>query len=263
MEAEVVMGPVTEQARYLRLRGRGWAMLEGHGLEIGALHEPAPIPFGCTREFVDAIDRRRAIELFPEIDHRTLIDPDHIRDLDMDGLSGLADDGYDFVILSHVLEHVADPLAVLAEVFRVLRADGHAVIAIPDKRYTFDRERANSVYDELLAAHERGMQRVEDHRYLDFLNALYPDLVEQGGTVLSEALSHVRERREHAQVWDSPCFGRFLQRAMKELGIDASMMYMVSGELSELEHFSVWRKNGTPSIEAADPLGAVINQEPA
>jgi SAM-dependent methyltransferase len=261
MEAEVVM-PITEQARYLRLRRPGWAMLDGHGLEVGALHEPAPIPSGCTREFVDAIDRQRAMELFPEIGHETLVDPDHIRDLDTDGLSGLADGGYDFVILSHVLEHVADPLAVLAEVFRVLHVEGHAVIAIPDKRFTFDRGRANSVYDDLRAAHERGIQRVEDQRYLDFLSALYPTLVEQGGSALTDALTSVRERREHAQVWDSASFTQFLQHAMKDLEIDASMLYMVSGDLSELEHFSVWRKNGTSSIESTDPLEAVINEEP-
>ena len=256
------MDPIIEQARYLRLREPGWALLSGHGLEIGALHEPAPIPSECTREFVDAIDRTRAMQLFPEIDHDTLIDPDHIRDLDKEGLNGLVDGSYDFVILSHVLEHVADPIAVLSEVFRVLRAGGRAVIAIPDKRYTFDRDRAVSVFDDLLAAHKRGIQRVEDERYLDFLIALYPTLVEQGGEALRDAFTSVRERREHAQVWDSAAFTHFLYRAMEELGIDASLLYMVSGELSELEHFSVWRKNGPPSIETTGLEGSVINEEP-
>lgn len=263
MREEVLIATSPAQARYLRMREPGWAVLSGHGLEIGALHEPAPVPAGCTREFVDAIDRVQAMVLFPEIDHAALLDPDHIRDLDAEGLTGLADGAYDFVILSHVLEHVADPIAVLAEVFRVLGAGGHAVLAIPDKRYTFDRGRAVSNYDDLLAAHALGIRRVDDARYLDFLTALYPTLVERGGEALAQALTSVRARREHAQVWDSPAFTHFLHNAMQDLSIQADLIYMVSGELSELEHFSVWRKRGTNDHDAAGTEGAATNEEQA
>ncbi len=245
---------------FVRLRVPGMALLSGHGLEIGALHERAALPVGCTVEYVDAITREEAAALFPEIDPAALVDPDHIRDLDVEGLSGFSDARYDFVVLSHVIEHVADPLALIAEVFRVLKPGGTAVIAAPDKRYTFDRGRDISVYARLLEAHRAGIRRVGDERYLDFLASLYPSIVEQGGTALAEAMTSVRRRREHAHVWDSSAFTAFLLSAMRDLAIEAEPLYLVTGELNSLEHFSIWRKCGQPLMEGIDRTGQMPDE---
>jgi SAM-dependent methyltransferase len=51
------------------------------------------------------------------------------------------DDGFDFVIASHVLEHMPFPLHALREWYRVLAPGGVLVLKIPDKRYTFDVRR--------------------------------------------------------------------------------------------------------------------------
>jgi SAM-dependent methyltransferase len=56
-------------------------------------------------------------------------------------LSGIADKIYDFVLASHVIEHVANPLRALAEISRVL-VDGGSLIAVyPHKDGTFDHRR--------------------------------------------------------------------------------------------------------------------------
>ncbi|MCB0785280.1 MAG: hypothetical protein KDC02_13865, partial [Flavobacteriales bacterium] len=64
-----------ERPAYLALREPGWALLSGHGLEVGALHEPAPLPVACTVEYVDAISREEAARLFPEIEAERLVEP--------------------------------------------------------------------------------------------------------------------------------------------------------------------------------------------
>ncbi|MEO5959893.1 MAG: methyltransferase domain-containing protein [Opitutaceae bacterium] len=56
-------------------------------------------------------------------------------------LSGLADNTYDFLLSSHCLEHVANPLAALHEWRRVTRAGGHLVLVLPDPTQTFDHRR--------------------------------------------------------------------------------------------------------------------------
>lgn len=56
-------------------------------------------------------------------------------------LHGLVDGGYDFVISSHCLEHVANPLAALREWHRVTRSGGHLVLVLPDPVHTFDHRR--------------------------------------------------------------------------------------------------------------------------
>ncbi|MFT3682433.1 MAG: class I SAM-dependent methyltransferase [Ferruginibacter sp.] len=48
---------------------------------------------------------------------------------------------YDFVISSHCLEHVANPLKAVSEWLRVLKKDGIILIVLPNKEYTFDHNR--------------------------------------------------------------------------------------------------------------------------
>jgi SAM-dependent methyltransferase len=56
-------------------------------------------------------------------------------------LHGMADASYDFVLSSHCLEHLANPLAALREWRRVTRFGGHLVLVLPDPKRTFDHLR--------------------------------------------------------------------------------------------------------------------------
>lgn len=57
-------------------------------------------------------------------------------------LTGVADSAYDFVLSSHCLEHVANPLRALQEWRRVTRAGGHLLLLLPDPVHTFDHRRS-------------------------------------------------------------------------------------------------------------------------
>ena len=56
-------------------------------------------------------------------------------------LQGMADASYDFVLSSHCLEHLANPLAALREWRRVTKDGGHLVLILPDPEHTFDHRR--------------------------------------------------------------------------------------------------------------------------
>lgn len=47
--------------------------------------------------------------------------------------TGLADDSFDLIYCSHVLEHVRDDRAAMREMFRVLKRGGRALIMVPIK----------------------------------------------------------------------------------------------------------------------------------
>lgn len=87
-------------------------------------------------------------------------------------LTGLPDSSYDFVLSSHCLEHVANPLAALKEWFRITRPGGWLVLALPDPRRTFDHRRPVTTFEHLLEDYEHGT-REDDLTHLDEILALH------------------------------------------------------------------------------------------
>lgn len=56
-------------------------------------------------------------------------------------LGDIASGSYDFVLSSHCLEHLANPLPALREWTRVTRAGGHLFLVLPDPARSFDHKR--------------------------------------------------------------------------------------------------------------------------
>ena len=61
--------------------------------------------------------------------------------LEATNLYKLSSESYDFVLSSHVIEHIANPIKALNEWKRILKIDGILVIVIPHKEGTFDHKR--------------------------------------------------------------------------------------------------------------------------
>ncbi|SEP40384.1 Methyltransferase domain-containing protein [Methylobacterium sp. UNC300MFChir4.1] len=58
---------------------------------------------------------------------------------------------FDYIIASHVLEHIADPIGWIIDCLDILNDDGIIFLALPDRRFTFDRYRADTTTGELIA----------------------------------------------------------------------------------------------------------------
>ena len=71
-----------------------------------------------------------------------------------------ADDSYDFVFSSHVIEHFPDPIRALREWIRVARR--YVVIVAPHRDRTVDADRELTTVDELLARHASGFTSDEE-----------------------------------------------------------------------------------------------------
>jgi SAM-dependent methyltransferase len=224
-------------------RRAGFALLSGEGVEIGALHEPAPLPQARRITYVDALSRERARALFPEIDPAQFTEPTVIADLDRDGLRAFAANSQDFMVASHVLEHLANPIGAIAELFRVLRPGGRAAIAVPDKRFTFDRPRALTPFEHLWRDYLGEVTANTDEHYLDFLNATAP--WNWAATPPEEHARHIaiaRERREHCHVWDSDSCRETLMLALPLTGHRGNLLYESAGDANQFEYFAVWEK---------------------
>jgi len=77
-------------------------------------------------------------------------------------------EGLDYVVASHVVEHVPDLVSWLREVAEVLAPKGTLRLAVPDRRYTFDFLRRESTLVDVLADFIRRRRAPSGARVLDF-----------------------------------------------------------------------------------------------
>jgi SAM-dependent methyltransferase len=128
--------------------------LSGDGIEIGALHNPLPVPRSARVRYVDRLPVSELRAHYPELDYEPLVPVDIVDDGER--LATIPDSSLDFVVANHFLEHTQDPVGTLLNAFRVLRPAGVLYLAVPDKRYTFDRDRAVTPLDHLLRDFQEG-----------------------------------------------------------------------------------------------------------
>lgn len=90
------------------------------------------------------------------------------------------DHSLDYVIASHVLEHVANPIAALAEWYRVVRPGGVIYFVVPNRRATWDRTRELTPVEHLLADFVRGTTACDATHIDEFAFGLDWELYEPG-----------------------------------------------------------------------------------
>jgi hypothetical protein len=181
--------------------------LSGDVLEIGAGSAPFPTAPGARVRFADRLQPESVAELFPELAGSPPGPaPDLLIDLDADGLRPLPDRCFDVVIASHVLEHLAAPIAALVEFGRVLRPGGRLVLVLPDRTRTFDAVRLPTPLAHLLAEHGAGVRSVSDEHIREFhlsTTAQPPVALEdQDGVEVNPDLIELHRRRSiHVHCW--------------------------------------------------------------
>jgi SAM-dependent methyltransferase len=152
----------------------------GHGLEVGPLHRPVIARGEGDVSYVDVYDRDRIVEHYatdpdvpvediPEIDFH-LIQPDGTTVTLAEATARGAP--FDWVMASHVIEHVPDLIGWLAELAAVVRDGGVLVLAIPDKRYCFDVHRPPTTVGHLVDAHLAGLQRPSVAAVYDYFSSV-------------------------------------------------------------------------------------------
>jgi len=120
--------------------------LRGCGVEIGALWRKFPVPSHARVYYVDRISDADLQAHYTEVT-KPIVAPDVVADATH---LPFAPGTLDFVIASHVLEHLPLPLDALRHWHSVLRAGGALLLKIPDKRYTFDHRRERTPLQHLI-----------------------------------------------------------------------------------------------------------------
>lgn len=134
-----------------RLLG-GVDLAHSTGLEIGALHAPIVRRDEGRILYVDyaATEVVRANRNDPNIDPETIVEVDIV--WGERRLAEAAGERVDYVVASHVIEHVPDLIGWLDELAEVLKPGGVLGLAIPDRRFTFDRLRNETTVADVFEA---------------------------------------------------------------------------------------------------------------
>lgn len=149
-------------------------LIDGAGLclEIGPSYNPIlPKRTGHRVETVDhcdAVELRTKYAAQPEVDVSKIEEVDHV--WRGEPLADLVGPGrFDVVVASHVIEHTPDMLGFLGECERSLKPDGRLLLAVPDRRRTFDFFRPASTTGAVLQAHHERRTRHAPGAAFDFI----------------------------------------------------------------------------------------------
>jgi predicted SAM-dependent methyltransferase len=129
---------------------------KGCGIEIGPSHRPiTPKKEGYNVHNIDHLSREGLIEKYKNEDVNTK----NIEEVDFiwegqtySELTG-KHNYYDWVIASHVIEHVPDLIGFLNECDAILKDNGVISLVVPDKRYCFDHYRPITGISKLIDNH--------------------------------------------------------------------------------------------------------------
>ncbi len=223
-------------------REKGYKFLSGSGLEIGALHEPCVLPENCSVCYFDVVGREEAVRLFPTLDSELFVEVDVVGDIDKRDLRKLGESSQDYVIANHVIEHVANPIFMIEDLFHITKEGGVVYLSAPDKRYTYDRERELTTFEHLKSEYEEGVDYVTDEHYLDFLRHAGKHVFEDPNRDIQADIEFNRQRREHAHVWNTETFLAFLENCKALLSLDFDILYHSPGDENQIECLVVMRK---------------------
>ncbi len=171
------------------------------------------VPPGARVRYVDYLDKPGLIKESGAALEAVGIDPNSIVEVDqvdqIDTLASFSDASLDFLIANHVLEHVEDPTAALANVLRVLRVGAVAMLTLPDASHSFDAGRERTSVDHLLRDHREGPEISRVQHYAEWARLIEGQAEPDVPRRVAEFAA--ADARHHFHVWELETFLEFLR----------------------------------------------------
>ena len=212
--------------------------LSGDGIEIGGLHSPLPVSRSARVKYLDLLTKAELRKHYPELDSFEIVETDILDDGQR--LGTIQDESQDFVIANHFLEHCPNPLEALRNIYRVLKIGGVLFMALPDKRFTFDVDRAVTDVDHVLRDFEEGPEWSKRDHYEDWVSRVE----KLSGPEAEKQVDYLMGREEwiHFHVWTQNEMFQLLASARERLGLSFEVECFVK---SDSECIFILRKIST------------------
>lgn len=240
---------------------------KGAGLEVGPSHNPiAPKSKGFNVHILDYLDTEELRAKFQG--HG--VNLDNIEDVDFvwngEPLSELIGRSscYDWIIASHVIEHIPDPITFFQQCEILLKPTGKLSLIIPDKRYCFDYFNPVTTTGELLDAYvEKRTRPTPGQLFNHVSNASTKDgayawhQAAAGELELRYSFSQAsdlwRQSQESTTYYDAHCW-RFTPVNFRLILSDLHRLGLVN--------LTIVREFGTTGCEFFVTLGKEVSQTP-
>ena len=212
-------------ARYLR----------GEGIEIGALHAPTDVPSGVKVRYLDRMSTTQLQKTYPELSEYELAEVDIVDDGEI--LTSVLNSSVDYVIANHIIEHCQNPIFTLENWLRVLKPGGILYIGVPDKRYTFDRDRPVTALEHLIRDYTEGPKWSMNSHYEEWV-CLVEKAADHNIAIRAKALAELNHSI-HFHVWTQVDFFELLVYCRNNLSFSFEIELI---QKNDLEFIVVLRK---------------------
>ena len=223
--------------------------IHGRGLEIGALWKKFPVPAAATVWYLDRLDPGELKQEYSEVGHK-VVAPDIVGDAQE---LPFRDCSLDFLIASHVLEHMPLPLSTLEEWHRVLAPGGVLVLKIPDKRYTFDVRRPRTPLQHLVAEHERPAEFDRHAHFAEWVEFVvgFPRDTEQWRVETRRLME--MDYSIHYHAWIDEDVRGLLEYTRREMQLNWRCVFFLPARFYRKECAAVMRKGSSLAPIATSP----------
>ena len=217
--------------------------LIGNGIEIGTMHNPLPVRKEMARvKYVDRMSVADLRQQYPELKDKPLVNVDYIADGEL--LEVIKDNSQDFVIANHFIEHCQNPILAIENMVRVLKPDGVVFMAVPDRRYTFDKPRAITPVSHLLDDYYRGPLFSKEEHFMEWVRCFHQDKAD------ADVRAEVRRLLDidysiHYHVWEKSDMDELLAYLTNKLQFNFEVEVSLRDK-NTIENLYILRKKKLP-----------------
>lgn len=148
---------------------------------------------------------------------------------DATNLLSIQNDSYDFILASHVLEHIANPIKALKEWIRVVKSGGKIILLVPHKNAIFDHNREYTTFEHIMEDYINDTQEddmthfdeiIEKHDLsVDMAAGSHEEFVERG-------LNNIQNRALHHHVFSLDVITQIFD--FLDISIDIQFIYGIN-----------------------------------
>ncbi|WP_156156245.1 methyltransferase domain-containing protein [Polynucleobacter duraquae] len=186
---------------------------KGNGLEVGARNNPYSFARGCKVSYADIgnTDEIKSIlaegfRLGLKREESGFVGVDLILRGPRYGFELIGNNFFDFVYSDNVLEHTPNPIFAIVEQLRVTKVGGYVYTVIPNKYFTFDRNREATPASLLIEKYQKNIFHYTIDEALDIIlkTENFPSMNLEGDALLDHARKMIlaNDGEYHFHVFD-------------------------------------------------------------